>query len=271
MLGLTLFIVKLSQGLNITVKHLSYLQTRPILLQRSLLAVDVLVPIASYLIIILFKLPLEISTAILLIAACPGSPLTARKVLKKGGIFAYGASLHIVVVLLSIITTPFTLWLFFAYSDLNIQVNVLDIVNQLITAQLIPLVLGIFISEKFSTLANKIRNPLRIIGDFSLLGITILIVVVTFRFVLQINFTSLVAIVLTVSISLAIGHLMGGRYPQRRHTLALVCASRNIGLAAFIASLNFPITLILPNLIPYLFISAIVEIVYLKIFKIPKT
>lgn len=267
---LTLFIVKFSQGLNTTIKQLTYLKNRPRLLRRSLIAVDILVPIITYLIVTLIKVPSGIAVGMLLVAACPGAPLTTRKIFQKGGIFAYGASLHMIVVLLSVITTPITLWLLFLFTPLNIKVNIFGIFKQIIIAQLIPLGLGMFVRAKFSALANKIEKPLTQIGNLTLLVTIVVIVIVTFRFVLQINFISLLAIILGVSSFLAIGHLMGGRHPQRRHTLALVCASRNIGLAAFIASLNFPINLILPNLIPYLFFAAIVEIIYMKILKTKK-
>ncbi|ELR97293.1 bile acid:sodium symporter family protein [Gloeocapsa sp. PCC 73106] len=264
-IGLTLFGLKLSEGLNTTTKELTYLKTKPSLLRRSLLAVDVLVPLVAFAIVIIFQLPRGIAVAILLVAASPGSPLSSRKVFNKGGIFAYGASLHLIVLLLSVITTPITLKLFFAFDDFKIDVSLLGIVNQIMIAQLIPLGIGIFIHQKFPSLGEKIVKPITIIANLALIGIIFLILVITFKFVLQIDFSSLLAIVLVVASSLGIGHLFGGRNHERRHTLALVCASRNIGLAVFIASSNFPINAILPNLIPYLFFGAIVEAIYLKI------
>ena len=266
-IGLAIFILKFSLGLNITLQQLQYLKSKPDLLKRSLLAIDVLVPVVAFLAVILFRVSPGIGIAILLMAASPGAPLTVRKVLKKGGDLTYGASLQLTVVLLSVITTPLTLGILFACAPFEVQVSFVAIAQQVIMAQIIPIGIGILIREKKPAIADKISKPLIKIGELSLLAVTILILVKTFKFVLQINFPSLVAIVMVVAASLAIGHFLGGPESQQRHTLALVCTSRNVGLAFLIASLNFPVEDILPNLIPYVLIGAIVEVVYMKKFR----
>lgn len=268
LIGLTVFAAKLSLGLNIAIEQITYLRTRPDLLRRSLLAIDLLVPIVAFLIVILLRVPPGIGIAILLMAASPGAPLTMRKVLKKEGNFAYGASLQITVALLAVVTTPITLGIFFALLPFSFQVpSPFEVAKQVIMAQFIPLGIGILIREKFPNIADKIGKPLSKIADFLLVVITILILVLTFKFILQINLPSLVAIVLMIAASLAIGHFLGGPEPDHRHTLALVTATRNPGLAFLIASLNFPVDKILPHLIPYLLIAAIVEVVYMKKFR----
>jgi len=268
-IGVTFFALKLSLGLNIAIEQLTFLKTRQDLLKRSLLAVDFLVPVVAFLIVVLFRVPAEIGIAILLMAASPGSPLTSTKVRKKEGNFAYGASLQLTVALLAVVTTPLTLAIMFAFLPFNVQVEIspFAIAKQVITAQFIPIGIGVFIRETFPAIADKIGKPLAKIADLALVGITILILVKTFKFVLQINFPSLVAIVVMVAASLAIGYFLGGPEPNHRHTLALVSATRNVGLAFLIASLNFPMEYILPNLIPYVFLGAIVEAIYIKKFR----
>lgn len=269
LIGLTFVALKFSLGLNIALEQITYLKTRQNLLLRSLLAVDVLVPIVAFLIVILLRVPPGIGIAILLMAASPGAPLTIRKAIKKEGNISYAASLQLTLALLAVVTTPLTIWLFFTFLpvDITFKVSAFKVAQQVIMAQFIPLGIGIFIREKFPAIADKIGNPLGKIAEILFLGVTLLIVVITFKFVLAINFPSFVAIILMVAASLAIGYFLGGQERDHRHTLALVSGTRNVGLAFLIASLNFPVKDILPNLIPYVILGAIVEVVYMKIIK----
>jgi BASS family bile acid:Na+ symporter len=64
-------------------------------------------------------------------------------------------------------------------------------------------------------------------------------------------------------IGLGVGHLLGGRVPGDRATLALSTAARHPGVAMAIAKVNFPEqTLVLPAVLMYILLNAIVSLGY---------
>jgi bile acid:Na+ symporter, BASS family len=65
-----------------------------------------------------------------------------------------------------------------------------------------------------------------------------------------------------VGISLALGHLLGGPVPDERAALAIASIARNVGLALFITVLNRVEQAVLPTLLSYMIVGAIVAIPY---------
>ena len=81
------------------------------------------------------------------------------------------------------------------------------------------------------------------------------------------DFRSYIAMELIVIVALGIGNFLAPPQPEERTTLALESAARHPGLAFLIASLNFPLEKALPVLIPYLFIFAVISLLYIQLRK----
>lgn len=94
---LTLFLLMLGMGLNLTIRQLSDLWYKPGLLIRVLLASFVLVPIAAAIVVGILPLPTPVRIGIALMAVTPGAPLTYRKIAKMGWDATLAASYQVTV------------------------------------------------------------------------------------------------------------------------------------------------------------------------------
>jgi BASS family bile acid:Na+ symporter len=257
-------ILMFAQGLGIPLSHLAFFREHPGLLLRSLLAVVVLVPVATLLIILLFRPSPAVMVGLAILAACPAAPQMIVSIPKAGGELAYVASLHLALGLLSLITTPVTLDLLATALNFQASVHPFDIAELVSTSLFIPLLLGMLFLAGFPRAAESIRMPLVLVGQaISFLTIA-LILLMRYNFLLQMDLRSYSAMAIMILVALGIGHFLAPRQPEERTTLALESAARHPGLAFLIAALNFPLEKALPVFIPYLVIFAIISVAYIQ-------
>ena len=72
----------------------------------------------------------------------------------------------------------------------------------------------------------------------------------------------MVAILLMVVFSLAIGNMLGGPRRDQRSALATACIARNIGLALFIAELSDYGEHFIPTLLTYMILGGLLAVPY---------
>jgi BASS family bile acid:Na+ symporter len=82
------------------------------------------------------------------------------------------------------------------------------------------------------------------------------------RMILHFGALPALAIVIMVGVSLALGHLLGGPTPDERAAIAIASIVRNVGLALFITALNRVEQTVLPTLLSYMILGAIVAFPY---------
>lgn len=268
---ITLFSLMFSLGLNITFSEITSLWRDKKLLAKSLIAVDILVPLVGLLLVSLIDLDNKVKAGILLMLACPGAPMIARKAVKAGSSLSFSLSLQSTVVLLSVITTPITIALFSSIYDATASVKPLIVAQLVFTGQLIPIAIGILLNEKKPNIVNKIRDPMTKLSNLLLLLLVIFILIIGLKALAETTVISFVVMVIMAIASLAIGHFMGGTKLETRQSLAIACATRNGGLALFVGTLNFPDpeikTYLVSAIVTYALIAAIITIPYLKLIK----
>jgi bile acid:Na+ symporter, BASS family len=106
---------------------------------------------------------------------------------------------------------------------------------------LAPLVLGLAAQRLVPQVAQALKRPLVGIANLVLLAALGLLLVAVFPAIMaEASPATVVAMVVFVAASLAVGHLMGG--PDRDHAvvLAIACATRNPGIAIAIATAILP-------------------------------
>ncbi len=128
--------------------------------------------------------------------------------------------------------------------------------------QFLPVILGLLIQKFSPKTTSIIGKPLILIANTLFLLLLILLIIPGFRLILQIGILPLVAIVMMVVISLAIGHIFGGSEVDKRSALAIACIARNIGLAIYIAYLSNSQQQVVPTLISYAILGALIAIPY---------
>lgn len=259
----TIFTLMLAIGVNLSYQQLISLWRRPGLLLRSLLAVIVLVPLVVLLLLMWLDLPPAVATGLAVLAAAPGAPLTHKRSQMAGGSLPYSASLQLTLALLAVLITPLTLAIFHALFEIQTEsVKLFEVARQVALVQLLPVSLGLLVQRFGPKFAAMIGHPLNVIANILFLALVILALIPGFRMIAHLGGLPILTIVMTVVVSLIIGHILGGPTHDERSALAVASIARNIGLALFITALSGVEKEIIPTLLSYMILGAIVAIPY---------
>lgn len=256
---ITIFSLMLAIGCNLCFEEMLSLWRKPALLLRALLGVVVLVPLVVILLLKLFNLPPEVITALALLAASPGAPLTTKRARKAGGRFSYAASLQLTLAILAVCITPGTLGIFFSlFQHLAEKVTILEVARQVIMVQLLPVSIGMLLQKFIPKFAENIAQPLNFIADILLLLLVVLAGILGIPLFFKVWGLPMVVITIMVITSLVIGHSLGDHNDDTQPILAISCIARNVGLALFIAILNDVQQQVIPTLIAYVIVGAVI-------------
>jgi bile acid:Na+ symporter, BASS family len=266
--SLTIFTLMFALGVNHSFEELTYLWRQPGLLLRSLIAVVLLVPMVVVLLLWVFDLPPAMATGLGVLAAAPGAPLTYKRSQMAGGDPAYTASLQLTLALLAVGITPLTLALFSSLFDVVIEgVTLFQVARQVAQVTFLPVIIGLSFKQLAPRLAEVLRKPVFVLANILfILLLLMLILLLAFapklRAMLHVGGIAMVAILLMVVVSLAIGHLLGGPRRNQRSALATACIARNIGLALFIAELSDYGQHFIPTLLTYMILGGLLAVPY---------
>jgi len=236
-IGLIVFCV----ALDAVPADLLYLARRPFLLVRSLLSMNVIMPIVAAAIALLFSLRREIEIALILLAVSPVPPVLPNKQAKAGGNVSYAVGLLATLALLSIVFVPLSVKLVGRLFGQDLHVPVAPIATVVLKSILMPLVIGMVVRGIVPAFARRFSGPLSTIGTVLLvLGIVPVFFVAWPAITALVGDGTLVAIVLFTAVALVVGHLLGGSAPEERSVLALSTATRHPGVAMAVASAVTP-------------------------------
>lgn len=260
---ITIFSLMLAIGIALSFEKMLSLWRKPALLFRALLAVVVLVPLLVFLLLKLFNLPPEVMAGLAFLAASPGAPLTTKRSQMAGARFRYSASLQLTLALLAVVITPLTLAIFTTlFERLSENVTILEVAQQVAMVQFLPVSIGLLMQKFAAKLAEKIAKPLTFMANGLFLLLAILVGLLGFPVLLKVWGLPLVAILIMVIASLGIGHALGGPDDDQRSILAISSVARNVGLAFFIAILNDVQQQVIPTLLAYLILGAVLGVLY---------
>lgn len=259
---LTLFSLMLSLGMTLRLEEIFSLWQRPGLLNRSILAIVVIVPTLVALVVFSFQLPREVGIGLILTAIAPGTSLTIY-LPKHNWAQSYAIALQATVSLLAVITVPMTIAILQGFLPLETQISPLGVVQQLAVAQLLPLMIGITVRYCWSEFADNLETLIGQAANALLCILILWILAQQLDAVLQIGLLPLIVIGLLALISLWIGHFLGGRESSTRVTLATTTATHSAALALFIAILNLPHLSVSPVITVYVLVSGTLTIAYL--------
>lgn len=242
-IALTLFSTMLALGLSLRLEALRNWLERPALPLRVLLGSCVLVPLVGLLLLQThwsYGIERDERTAIALMALCPSAPLALRKARKAGGDQQLAALVQVGAALLAIITVPALGLLYRQIFGVDgWDARPLDVALQVGKVQVLPLLLGLVLRQRWPALASRLERPLNTLANTLLIlllaAVLLKAVPLLLRFVPG-NGRALVIMALLVSISLLIGRMLAGPGSDHGITTALVTGMRNPGLALMFAS-----------------------------------
>ncbi|MBD2387710.1 bile acid:sodium symporter family protein [Cylindrospermum sp. FACHB-282] len=260
---ITIFSLMLALGSNLSFEKMLSLCRKPVLLFRGLVAVVVLVPLVVILLLKLFNLPAEVMIGLVLLAASPGAPLTTKRAYKAGGRFCYSASLQLTLAILAVFVTPFTLAIFVTlFENLSQKVTILEVARQVLIVQLLPVSLGLLLQKFAPKFAENIAKPLSFIANSLFLVLVVLACILGIPLFFKLWGLPMVVITIMVIASLGMGHALGGHNDHTRPIIAISCIARNVGLALFIAILNNVQQQVIPTLVAYVILGAVLGGLY---------
>jgi bile acid:Na+ symporter, BASS family len=261
---LSIMLIVLSFSLLATWRDATSLLGKPSQFLRSLLAMNVLLPLFAATLVALFALRPAVSIALVALAVSPVPPFLPQKQLKLVAHQEYVYGLLGATSLLSIVLAPLTIVLIGLAFSRPVSIEPAAIGRIVALTILIPFALGLIIRRLIPTFAVR-ASPLASKAGVLLLVAALVPVIITMwpAMISLIGDGTLLAIVAFMVVGLAVGHLLGGPDPDDRTVLALATATRHPGVALVIAAGNFPgEKLVAPALMLYLLVGAIVSAPY---------
>jgi len=208
------------------------------LLARGLAIVLVVVPTIGIAASFICGLDLVEKVGVALIVMAPGAPLALRRALGSGAEASFASTLQVVVVLLAAPVLP--LWVIIGNAILGTK-GIADpgsVAEQVFLAQLLPFAAGALVKRMAPIWGPWLGSMLGRAGAVLLIvAVTSIVVDLPYSVVATHPRPIIVALITTIA-ALIIGHLLGGKLPEVRHSIAVIGAMRNVGLALLIATIN---------------------------------
>lgn len=241
--ALALMLVMFSVALGLRVDDFSFLRDRPLLFAGGVVAQVLVLPLATFLLILALKPPASIALGMIVVACCPGGAVSNLLTYLSKGDVAVSVALTTTSSLLAAILTPASILLWSqAYEPTASLLRSLDVSPIMFLAQTtfllaVPLILGMVVASKAPDVANRIRKRTTILGVSVLVGVIIYGIVYFF----PVLFPALPllggVVVLHNAVAFSIGALAGRVLSGQRATrraLTFEIGIQNSGLALVI-------------------------------------
>src|SRR5215510_3586393 len=219
-------------GLKATPADLAFLARRPSLLARSVLSMNVILPLLVVAMVAVFPLKPALEIALIVLALSPVPPILPKKQSKVGGNQPYIYGLLTAEAILSVALIPLSeklVGLAFGKEGSMPWPSVAAIV---LATVLLPLGAGSTVRLLAPSIAGRLEPIVSRIGGLLLLISALPILLFAGRFItFLIGNGTLIAVSVVVLFGLVIGHLLGGPEPGNRSVLALATALRHPGVA----------------------------------------
>ncbi len=251
-------------GLGSRVEDTLYLLRRPSLLLRSVLAINVVMPLVAAAMAWAFDLPLAVEVALVALAVSPVPPLLPKKQIKAHGEPSYAIGLLVGVALVAVLFVPVAVELLGLAFRLPIHMSPWPVASLVFATVLAPLLAGIAVRRFTPELAARLARPIGLVANVVLALCFLAVLVTAWPSIASLFGTGAFwAVAAFVAAGLAVGHLFGGPDPNDRTVLALAAATRHPGVAMAISSANFPgYKDVLPAFLLYLAFGAVLAIPY---------
>jgi bile acid:Na+ symporter, BASS family len=234
------------------------------LLFRSLLAMNVLLPLFASALIAVFTLRPVIEVVLLALAVSPVPPFLPLKQSKLVGHHEYIYGLLGATSLLTIVLAPVTVAFIGLVFSKQTSISPTGIARVVALTVLVPFALGLLIHRVKPNLAVRVSPIASKAGIVLLVGALVPVLIKMWpAMIALIGDGTVLAIIGFIVVGLAVGHWLGGPDPSTRTILALATSTRHPGVALIIANANFPDEkLVAPAVLLYILISVIASAPY---------
>jgi bile acid:Na+ symporter, BASS family len=264
----SVMLIVCSLGLKASLQEAAQSQRR-LQFIRSVLAMFIIMPVIAGILVYALSLPPALDIAFVALAVSPVPPVLPKKALAAGGSRSYVLRLFIGAAIISILFVPAEVELTEIIFGWPARMSLGAVARVVAISIILPLGVGLALRQVWPGFAERLSGPL---SRFSTLLLIISLLPVLFTqgsaAISLIGNGTLLAIAIFVTVGLIAGNLLGGPSVSDRTVLSLSTASRHPGIAMAIASTNFPNQkLVLPAILLYLIVNAILSWVFLTWFR----
>ena len=227
---ISVMLIVVALGLRYVLGDAAYLLHRPSLLVRSLLAMNVIMPLIAVWLVSSFDFKTPVKIALVALAISPLPPFLPGKRLKLTS-HGYIYGIVVTAAVCSVVLVPVTASLLSAHFHTQ-HVGAIKVFLVVVITVLAPLIIGLFIQRIRPTQAPGLATILYKVGMGLLILACIPVLILewpTIRSLLGDG--TVVAVTVLSGLGLLVGHLLGGPDPENRTVLALATASRHPGVA----------------------------------------
>jgi BASS family bile acid:Na+ symporter len=246
----------LSAGLSFTFREIVAPLTDPNRIARALGGNFVLVPLLAVGIVYAFSLEQALALGMILLGTAAGAPFLIKLVAISAGDIALGTALLVLLVPMTVVFMPILVPLLAP----GAAVDPAAIAVPLALTMLLPLVVGLLVSEAAERWAKRLLPFARTLSTVTLVLVLGTALFLNVRQLVDILASpALLAVVLFVLGSFAIGYVIASPHPERRVVLGLGTAQRNIAAATVVAAED----LRGPDTLTFVVIASILELLVL--------
>jgi len=232
LLQVSVGLIVVAIGMQSSPGDLTYLLRRPGLLVRSVLSMNVVMPLIAAGIAAGLSLKPELETALILLAVSPVPPILPSKEAKAGGNVSYAIGLLVVAGVLSIVFVPFSVTVIARLFGHAVSVPPAAIARIVAITVLGPLAAGVLVRRLVPAIATRAAKPISVIGTVLLVVLAVVVLAGSWHALTgTVGHFTVVAVVVFEVVSLVVGHVLGGPVDDDRSVLALSTASRHPGVA----------------------------------------
>jgi BASS family bile acid:Na+ symporter len=243
-----------------------WLVRHPGLLARSILSINVIVPIVALAVAQAFDLNPAVKVALVAFSISPVPPVLPNQTGKAGGESAYAIGLLTFVSLVAIVLVPLSVTLLAALFGATVHLAGRPVAGLMVETVLAPLGVGLLIRRFFPSFAARAAKPVNVVG-MVVLAVGFLLILFgawpTIRSL--IGNRTLLAIVIVTALGLFVGHELGGPIDANRPVLALASVLRHPAVAIAVANTAFPNSrLVAPAVLLQFIVAALAASPYIR-------
>ena len=270
---IALAFIMLALGLGLTGQDFLRVVKQPKNFLIGLICQLILLPIIAFILLQIFKLPIEIALGVMIIAAAPGG--VTSNVLTKfaNGDVALSISLTAIISLISIISVPFIVFKsadLFKVSEISKEISMIGISTKMFLVVTLPVLLGMLI-RKLAT--NFIMSKTQLIERISVMLFVIVFASIWIEewknimgYIQQAGLITLTLNIIMMFVGYYVAKFFATGVAQRK-SISLECGLQNGTLAVFVASQLFSeIEYLIPTA-TYAIVMFITSIIYVFIVR----
>jgi len=247
----------LAMGLSLTVPEIIAPLKNVRLVILALVINFIAVPFVAWAIQAVMDLDQDIYIGLLLLATAAGAPFLPKLAGVAKGNAAFSVGLMVLLMVVTIIYMPIVLPLFLS----GVEINPWDIAKSLIVLMLLPLGIGLFMKSRWEATAKELQGLMSSASSFAILLMLVGAIILQWSAIVSLIGTGgLVAILIFLLVSLALGYFAGGSDPATRSVMGLGTAQRNVSAALVVGAQNFSDS---PNVLVTVIVGALIGLVLL--------